>query len=60
MTLPDLIAEARNGRSDQQALEYLAAIVVRMSADISSGYVRALPNRPVTLRLDDGPTADQL
>ncbi len=55
-----LIAQARAATdSDAAAMEWLALRLVAMAQATSCGYVRA-SRPPAVLRLDDGPSADQL
>lgn len=53
MTAAALIATARAGRTDEQALLFLAEMVIALRAASSPGYLRAKQGDAPTLRLDD-------
>jgi len=48
-----LIADARKGRTDEQALLFLAEMVLALRAAASPGFIRAKQGEPAYLRLDD-------
>ncbi len=53
MTLSDLIAAAREGRADEQALVWLAGAVLILMDCASTGFMRARTGETPTLKLDD-------
>lgn len=48
-----LIADSRAGRTDEQALWWLAEMVLALKAAASPGYIRAKQGAPPRLDLDD-------
>jgi len=53
MTATDLVAIARAGRTDEQALVWLAEMVLMLRAATSAGMIRARQGETPVLRLDD-------
>ena len=52
MTPADLIADARTGRTDEQALVFLAEMVLVLRAGASAGILRARTGETRELNLD--------
>ena len=53
MTPADLIADARRGRTDEQALVFLAEMVLVLRRGASAGMLRARAGDAPVLKLDD-------
>jgi hypothetical protein len=53
MTPADLIADARAGRTDEQALVWLAEMVLTLRGAASAGMLRARQGETPALRLGD-------
>lgn len=53
MTAAEIVADARKGRTDEQALFILAEIILALRDAASPGFLRAKQGDPALLRLDD-------
>ena len=53
MTTADLIRDAREGRTDEQAIVFLAEMVMILRDFASPGLMRAKRGEPASLNLDD-------
>jgi hypothetical protein len=53
MTPTNLITVARQNRTDEQALLFLAEMVIALQAAASPGFIRAKQGSPAILALDD-------